>query len=200
MAKVKNWAYPLDSIGKPTPSKKAIKSAWSPLAPSPAQQLDDLMSDYQNQGLNGIYVGNPPPPITQNIVTSVGGAGPMYVSTGSCTSSYNNIFNKPAPWPKFFEEPVQDEWSPAPPPIKTIPPKPVPGRLYPVINTGARVEKKVSRKFFVYVDGLNMWSKEQNNIIKLLTEAEGFDAIEDKIELQGAHTPEWYYVVKELHD
>lgn len=183
VAKVKNWAYPLDNIGKPTPPVKKAVSVKTAYEPS--------IQDYNQP--SGQY--EPPP----SFVTSTGGNGPVYMATGSWTSSYNNIFNKPAPWPKFFEEPVQDEWSPAPPPIKTIPLKPVPGRLYPVINTGARVEKKVARKFHVYVNGMSMWNEKQNHIIQFLTDNEEFDVSEDKIDLNGTHESEWFYKVEEFY-
>ena len=190
MAKIKNWAYPLDGIGKSTPPVKAKNKIVNAVHDgiSWADAAEPASAPVQAIG------GQGPTTVTINPGTWTGpkisinpGINAFYSGT------YSNPFNEPP-------EPVEPEWAPAPPPIKTTPPKPVPGRLYPVINTGARVEKKVSRKFFVYVDGLNMWSKEQDNIVKLLTEAEGFDAIEDKIELQGAQTTEWYYVVKELND
>ncbi len=184
MAKIKNWAYPLDGIGKPTPPVKKAVSVKTAYEPS--------IQDYNQP--SGQY--EPPP----SFVTSTGGNGPVYMATGSWTSSYNNIFNKPASWPKFFEEPEQDEWSPAPPPIKTIPPKPVPGRLYPVINTGARVEKKALRIFKIYVHDADEWAQKELKIYKLLTDADGFVPGEDAITLHITDESTWYYDIKELND
>lgn len=191
MAKVKNWAYPLDNIGKPTPPvKKAV---------APKMVTGQSINDYLNEIDKAYSQSAIPAPTVISGLTVTGGTGPVYVNTGSWTSSYNNIFNKPAPWPTFFEEPVQDEWSPAPPPIKTIPPKPVPGRLYPVINTGARVEKKALRTFKIYVHDEDEWAQKELKIYKLLTNADGFVPGEDALTLHLTDEPTWYYKVEEFY-
>lgn len=189
MAKIKNWAYPLDNIGKPTPPVKA------------KNKIVNAVHD----GISWADAEEPAPAPVQ----AIGGQGPTTVTftpgtwTGPKISinpginsyysgTYFNPFNEPP-------EPVEPEWAPAPPPIKTIPPKPVPGRLYPVINTGARVEKKVSRKFYVYVNGMSMWNEKQNHIIQFLTDNEEFDVSEDKIALNGTHESEWFYKVEEFY-
>lgn len=145
MAKVKNWAYPLDNIGKPTPPVKA-------------------KNNIVNTAHNGISWADTEPASAP--VQAIGGQGPTTVTFNPGINSYYsgtyfNPFNEPP-------EPVEPEWAPAPPPIKTIPPKPVPGRLYKVINTGARVPKATHRLFVIKVANAAFWESKHNAILDYL--------------------------------
>lgn len=154
MAKIKNWAYPLDNIGKPTPPVKAKNKivhvveavvSWDAPSPAPAPAPAQVTG---GQAPGADWLGNT---ITINPGNYTG-----------FTFTYNsNPFNE-------TPEPVEPEWAPAPPPIKTIPPKPVPGRLYKVINTGARVPKATHRLFVIKVANAAFWESKHNAILDYL--------------------------------
>ena len=194
MAKIKNWAYPLDNIGKPTPPVKA------------KNKIVNAVHD----GISWADAEEPAPAPVQ----AIGGQGPTTVTftpgtwTGPKISinpginsyysgTYFNPFNKPP-------EPVEPEWAPAPPPIKTIPPKPVPGRLYKVINTGARVPKSTHRLFVIKVANAAFWESKHSVILDYLENTSAkLNPVDDDWQVHivenGTLMGSWEFTVEDMY-